>query len=257
MRVDYAAGVIAWLQRKLLFPSHLVPRPPADAHLGCAAEQSWLPDAKVEVWFLPGRGVTAATPGPLLVFAHGNGELIDDWPQLLAPYRELGLSVLLPEFRGYGRSAGQPSEAALVRDFEHALQNALADPRVDGRVVYHGRSLGGGVVCALARRHPPKALVLESTFTSVADVARGMGIPRLLVRDPFESLPVVQQFAGPVLVFHGVRDRLIPVAHARRLAAANPRAKLVLYDAGHNDLPPPGADYWLQIERLLRSIAVP
>ncbi|MET0287825.1 MAG: alpha/beta hydrolase [Polyangiales bacterium] len=248
--------MLPWLQRKLLFPSHLVPRPRHAAHAEVGGEQLWLEDG-VEAWLLPGHGVTAATPGPLLVFAHGNGELIDQWPTMLAPYRQRGISVLLPEYRGYGRSRGQPSEPALVADFERALITVLRDPRMDGRVVYHGRSLGGGVVCALARRHPPRALILESTFTSVTDVARGMGVPRLFIHDQFESLPVVRKFEGPVLVLHGTHDHLVPVANGRALAASNPRATLVLYPCGHNDLPPAGSDYWPRIDALLRDAGVP
>jgi pimeloyl-ACP methyl ester carboxylesterase len=115
--------MLPWLQRKLLFPSHLVPRPRHAAHAEVGGEQYWFDG--VEAWLLPGRGVTAATPGPLLVFAHGNGELIDQWPPMLAPYRQRGLSVLLPEYRGYGRSAGQPSEPALVGDFARALTTVI------------------------------------------------------------------------------------------------------------------------------------
>jgi fermentation-respiration switch protein FrsA (DUF1100 family) len=168
------------------------------------------------------------------------------------------MSVLLPEYRGYGRSTGLPSEPAIVADFEQALGEALRDPRVDPeRVIYHGRSLGGGVVCALTRRRVPRALILESTFTSVADVARRLGAPRVLIYDHFESLPVVQAFVGPVLILHGARDLLIPVSHARRLAAANPRAQLVVHDdVGHGDLPPARPDYWVQIERMLRAALV-
>jgi pimeloyl-ACP methyl ester carboxylesterase len=113
------------------------------------------------------------------------------------------------------------------------------------------------VVCALARRHPPRALILESTFTSVTDVARGMGVPSLFIHDRFESLPVVRTFEGPVLVLHGTHDRLVPVANGRALAAANPRATLALYPCGHNDLPPPGSDYWPRIDALLRDAGVP
>jgi hypothetical protein len=244
-------SALDWLQRKLLFPSHLVPSPRQAAHAAVAGEQLWLDG--IEAWLLPGRGVTAATPGPVVVFAHGNGELIDHWPGMLAPYRQLGVSVLLPEYRGYGRSRGQPSEAALVHDFERALASVLADPRSDGRFLYHGRSLGGGVVCALARRRPPRALILESTFTSVTEVARGMGIPRFFIRDQFDNLSLVSTFAGPILVFHGTLDRLVPVTHGERLAAANPRAKLVRYEVGHNDLPPPGSSYWTEIANVVRE----
>ncbi len=247
--------MLAWLQRKLLFPSHLVLTPRHAAHAAVGGEPSWLDE--VECWLLPGNGVSAATPGPLVVFAHGNGELIDHWPRMLAPYRARGISVLLPEYRGYGRSRGTPSEAAIVADFEHALRRALDDSRIDGRVIFHGRSLGGGVVCALAKRHAPRALILESTFTSVTDVARGMGIPGLFIHDRFESLPVVRAFEGPILIFHGTRDRLVPTTNGRSLAAANPRAQLVLYDCGHNDLPPPSSDYWTQIDAVLRSAGIP
>jgi fermentation-respiration switch protein FrsA (DUF1100 family) len=244
---------IARIQRTLLFPRHLVV-PPLRAPRVEGLERWWLDtDAgRVEVWFLPGVGVTRERPGPAVLFAHGNGELIDHWPEALAPYRKLGVSLVLAEYRGYGRSAGKPSEPALARDFVALHARLSQDPRVDmERLVYHGRSLGGGVVCGLTRTHAPRALVLESTFTSVVEVARGMRIPSFLIHDRFENLPVVQSFEGPVLVMHGSEDTLIPMRHAEALAAANPRAKLVLYRAGHNDMPPAGSDYWQQVADLL------
>ncbi len=245
---------LAWLQRKLLFPAHLVARPPDVPNLP-GLERWWLDSeqGRVETWFLPGAGVSAEKPGPAVIFAHGNGELIDQWPAPLAPYVQRGISLVLPEYRGYGRSEGQPSEPAIREDLCKLHRRLSADPRVDaGRLIYHGRSLGGGAVCCLARVHPPRALILESTFTSVTDVARGMGIPSLFIHDRFESLPVVRAFEGPTLVMHGTNDGLVPVSHGKRLAASNPNAKLVLYACGHNDLPPDRADYWQQIEDTLR-----
>src|SRR5690606_34255575 len=105
-------------------------------------------EGRVEAWLLPGDGVSAERPGPAVVFAHGNAELIDHWPGALARYRRLGVSVVLPEYRGYGRSAGRPSESA-IRDDLRALHARLSShPMVDvTRLVYHGRSLGGGAVC--------------------------------------------------------------------------------------------------------------
>src|SRR5699024_1012438 len=133
-------------------------------------ERLWIDsdEGAVEAWFLPGDDVEPARPGPAILFTHGNAELIDHWPDALARYRRLGVSVVLPEYRGYGRSAGSPSEAAIAQDLRalHALLSA--DPRVDAsRIVYHGRSLGGGAVCTLLDAHPPRALILESTFTSI------------------------------------------------------------------------------------------
>lgn len=241
------------LSRTLLFPRHLVaaPRPPSARGL----ERLFIETAsgKVEAWLLPGDGVSAARPGPVVVFAHGNGELIDHWPDMLEPYRRLGVSVVLPEYRGYGRSAGRPSEVAIVEDCLQLLEMLKADARLDlQRLVYHGRSIGGGVACALTRKHAPRALVLESTFTSIVDVARGMGIPAFLIFDNFENLKVVKDFTGPILVMHGTRDRLVPVAHSKRLAAENPKAELRLYDVAHNDLPPAGSDYWQRVEATLQ-----
>lgn len=249
---------VVWLERKLLFPRDFTVEDPS-ARRTPGLEELWIESDQgpVEAWLLPGEGVDADRPGPAVIFAHGNGELIDHWPRMLHRYRELGVTVVLLEYRGYGRSAGDPSEARIREDFEAFHARVVADPRIDAsRLVYHGRSLGGGAVMTLVDAHPPRALILESTFTSVADVAREMWIPGVLVADRFEVLPVLERYEGPVLVMHGVRDEVIPTAHGRRLAAAHRDAELVLYDCGHNDLPPPGADYWPRIERHLRSAGV-
>jgi pimeloyl-ACP methyl ester carboxylesterase len=243
---------VTWIQRQILFPRRLIPRvglPPVEGLERLFIESR---AGDVEVFVLPGLGVSSSTPGPAVVFAHGNGELIDHWPLMLEPYRELGVTVVLPEYRGYGRSAGRPSERAIANDFR-ALHRLLEEhPLIDvERLVYHGRSLGGGAVCSLLERHPPRGLVLESTFTSVTDLVRDMGLPAMLVHDRFESLKRLEPYDGAVLVIHGTRDEVVPVAHGRRLAKAGPNADLVLYEAGHNDLPPPGSDYWQQIESFL------
>jgi len=243
------------LQRALLFPKGaLQPLPEALSTPGL--DRLWLdsPEGPVEVWLLPGRGVDAEHPGPAVVFAHGNGELIDHWPEALSPYRDMGVTVVLPEYRGYGRSAGHPSEEAIRTDLRALHERLRADPRIDPeRLVYHGRSLGGGAACTLLDGHPPRALILESTFTSVADVASGMRLPRFLVVDRFDNRKALASYDGPLLVLHGASDRLVPVSHARELAASHPGAQLVLYDCGHNDMPPRGSDYWARIERFLRE----
>lgn len=243
-----------WLQRAMLFPRQMV-QPVPGALRTPGLVRLWIEsdEGRVEAWLLPGDGVDEAHPGPAVVFAHGNAELIDHWPEPLAPYRRLGVSVVLAEYRGYGRSAGSPSEAAIASDLR-ALHAILREhPLIDReRLVYHGRSLGGGAVCTLAAAHPPRALILESTFTSVADVAASMYVPSFLIVDRFDNLSTVRAYRGPLLVFHGTRDEVIPIAHGRRLAREHQGAELVLYESGHNDLPPPGADYWARIERFLR-----
>ena len=249
---------VVWLQRAILFPRSFPQQVPS-ALATPGLERWWIDsdEGRVEAWFVPGDGVDEAHPGPVVVFAHGNGELIDHWVQPLSRYRELGVSLVLLEFRGYRRSEGRPSEAAIRDDFEAFYARIVSHPWVDeSRIVFHGRSLGGGAICTLVEDHPPRALILESTFTSVADLAEERWIPGFLIVDRFESLPVVRAYGGPLLLFHGTRDELIPVAHGRRLAAAHHDAQIVTYDSGHNDLPPPGSDYWSLIERHLRASGV-
>jgi fermentation-respiration switch protein FrsA (DUF1100 family) len=239
-------GILS-LQRFFTFPRHALrgrEAPPP------SVEVLWIdtPEGRVEGWFLP---ATQAGPRPVVVFAHGNGELIDDWPASLAPYRAMGVSVLLVEYRGYGRSAGSPSEDAITEDFVAFHDLVAARPDVDAaRFVYHGRSMGGGAVCALAARRPPAALVLQSTFTSLAAVMRRFGIPRLLVLDPFDNVAVLGALSSPVLVIHGTSDALIPPDHARALAAAAAQGTLVWFEGGHND-PPAHDAYWAAIRGLL------
>jgi fermentation-respiration switch protein FrsA (DUF1100 family) len=223
-------------QRSLLFPAPVVagvPERPDDA------EQVWLPTAsgRVEAWLLLASN-PAPVPGPLILFAHGNGELIDFWPAEFDEPRSWGAAVLLVEYPGYGRSAGRPSEATITETMLAAYDWAHSRPEIDpGRIVAYGRSFGGGAVCQLAARRAVAALVLESTFTSVRSFARGLGAPAFLVRDPFDSLAVLRKYRGPVLLFHGSHDDVIAPSQSQALAAVAPRAELHLLACGHNDCP--------------------
>lgn len=210
-------------------------------------ERLWLErdGARVEAWFLPCARPTA----PVVIFAHGNGELIDHWPQQLEAYRELGFHVLLPEYRSYGRSGGRPSEAAIVGDFVAFHDLVVERPEVDG-VILHGRSLGGGVVCGLARQRPARALILESTFTSMVDMLAMWMVPSFLVTDRFDNLGVVAAFKGPVLVMHGKRDSIVPYSHGVRLADSAKHGRLITFDTDHNDLPD-RVPYWGEIAAFL------
>ncbi|MBN1336174.1 MAG: alpha/beta hydrolase [Deltaproteobacteria bacterium] len=247
------SGTIS-LQRRILYPRHLV-RAQSDAGEGIPGLERWwldVPRGRVEAWFLPGAGAGPDTPAPLVVFAHGNAEVIEEWTDEMAPYRAWGVSLLLPEYRGYGRSGGRPSQEGITEDLVAFLDRALARPDVDpDRVVFHGRSLGGGVACALAGVRPPEALVLESTFTSARERAWEMTrLPRSWIRDPWDSLSVVSAFQGPVLVLHGTLDRTIPHVHGERLSEAAASGRLESWPAGHNDLPR-GDRYWAAVRDTL------
>lgn len=231
-----------WLgQRLLVFPgayvSHAVDQQPP------GGVEVWTRDTDegaVEAWVMPGRGATAERPGAAVVFCHGNGELINIWAEEMRWYTQRGYTVLLPEYRGYGRSEGSPSQIEIVEDATHFYDRLAALPSVDAqRIVYHGRSLGGGVVAQLAAVRKPAAMILASTFTSIPDVALGpIPVPRFMIRDPFPVESVLKQYTGPVLILHGEKDQAVPVEFARHNAAAAENATLVIYAGiNHNDMP--------------------
>ena len=137
-------------------------------------ERIWLgaPEVKAEAWYLPALRDSTTVRSPALIFTHGNGELIDHWPLALEPLRRMGVSLLLVEYPGYGRSEGVPNETTIVHTVVDAYDWLAARDDVDGdRIVAMGRSLGGGPAAALTGLRPVAALVLESTFTSVAALA--------------------------------------------------------------------------------------
>lgn len=251
----YGAALFA-MQRSMLFPARVVRAAPVALRLVHGVERWTVPvdGGEAEAFLLLGDGVSAAQPGPGVVFAHGNGELVDDWIEPLTAYQRLGVSVLLPEFPGYGRSAGTPSEAAIRDALVAAYDRLRTRPEVDpSRIVFHGRSVGGGAICALAKERRPAALILQSTFTSVRAMASKLLLPGFLVRDPFDNGAFVAGYDGPVFIAHGTHDSIIPFAHAEALAALAHRARFLSYDADHNDCPPSWSAYMQEVEAFLRE----
>ena len=218
------------------------PSPGVDLHprsLGIEAEELWLQaedEVRLHAYFLPGspRGER------VVLFLHGNaGNASHRLPNAAALAR-LGADVLLLDYRGYGLSEGKPSRAGVVADARAALVH-LAQIRgyAPERTVIFGRSLGGAVALAVAPDAAPGGLILESTFTSLRDMARSVAGPLggLLVREGFDSLVQVAKIRAPLLFFHGDRDEVVPFELGRRLYAAAPGPKVfqVIQGAGHND----------------------
>jgi len=227
-----------FIQRFITFPNprHSESNPRARTDNG--GEQLWLAadGARVEAWYLP--PAVSSAHAPLIIYSHGNAELIDMRAGEFGAVRGAGFGVLLVEYPGYGRSGGSPSEesltAALVAGYDWAAHDRRIDPR---RIVGYGRSLGGGSISQLAARRKLVALVLESTFYSFEDVVRAYGVPRSLLLNHFDSGTVLKKFPGPVLITHGTLDRVFPSANAARLAAASGHAEIHLDVCGHNDCP--------------------
>ena len=247
------------LQRQFIYPRHIVPVPPAQNLASLGIEAGWIETdfGRVESWYLKSPGADAARPAPAFIFAHGNGELIDYWPDELRQVAALGAGLLLVEYPGYGRSEGAPTQERILEVFTRAYDRLARRPEVDpGRIVLIGRSMGGGAVCDLALKRPSAALVLLSTFTSLRTYAVRYLAPGFLIRDPFDNLAAVRQYPGPVLVVHGREDTVAPFAHGQALSAAARRGRLIAYDAGHNDCPPDWAVFRRDLEGFLREEGV-
>lgn len=176
-------------------------------------------------------------------------------------WERLEVSVLLVEYRGYGRSreAGKPSERALVDDGVKFHDALVRLPEVDrSGIILHGHSLGGGVAAQVAARRRPAALVLESTFTSIADFAWGYGVPPFLATSPFRTAEVLPRLQVPIFIGHGRHDRIVSVRHGQRLHALVPASTYVELDCGHEDLPGTAANdpYRDQIREFLVQAGV-
>ena len=181
-------------------------------------------------WWVP---ATAPTIGQVLLF-HGNAGNIGDRVPHITLLSAAGFDVLAFDYRGYGRSAGRPSEQATYED-ARAARDALGP----GRTIYLGESLGGAIALELAVHHPPAGLILQSTFTSIRGMARKHYpiVPRALVPDAYPSLDLIPRLRAPLLVLHGSRDEIVPLMDGEALYEAAPEPKRIeVLDAGHNDM---------------------
>lgn len=248
-------GLLFIFQRQMLFPRYMVMTRASLPDGFPGLERIWLelPDMRVEAWFLPVRN--AVQPAPVVIITHGNAESIDFLPDEFEPFTERGISLLMVEFPGYGRSQGSPSQRTITATMLKAYDVIAARPDVDAdRIILMGRSLGGGAVCQLADRRPIRGLILVSAFTSVTAFAPRYLAPPFLVKDPFDNLAVIRAFRRPVLIIHGSRDEIIPYRHGQTLAAAAPDGNLVSFSSGHNDLPTDSRQFWQAIDEFLRRI---
>jgi len=174
-----------------------------------------------------------------VLFFHGNGGNISYSMDTVALFAQLGFRAFFVEYRGYGRSDGRPDEKGLHADAAGALKYFCGEYGLEPKdVVYVGRSLGGGVALKLALRSPPAALVLESPFTSIremAGAARYLLPLQILIFDRFDNLAGIPNLAVPLLVVHSREDEIVPFFHGRRLFEAAPEPKEFLEILGdHN-----------------------
>jgi pimeloyl-ACP methyl ester carboxylesterase len=231
---------LRWYEPRLIYYPHLPSRQHEQTPnaLGFAFEEVHLTtqdDTKVHGWFVPCESLPDA---PTVLFLHGNAGNISHRVERLEIFRDLGVHLLLLDYRGYGLSEGIPNEAGTYQDALAAYEWLIQKGVVSQRLVIYGESLGTAIAVDLAAKQPCGGVVLEAPFTSIGDMAQRMFpvLPvRSLVRNRYDSLSKIAQIQAPVLIFHSRRDEVIPFHHAERLAAAS-HAKLVELQGGHSDL---------------------
>lgn len=241
------AGIVAFVilspalaELLLFFPSRMPAVAPPSAG-GVRGADVWL-DASDGVR-LHGWWFEAAPDAPVIVHFHGNADDVRSRVHVAEAFVPRGFSVLLAGYRGYGRSDGRPTEPGLYRDGRAALGFAGEKAGGVGRVILYGHSLGAAVAVRIASETDVGALVIESAFTSLADIGHAVYpfIPRVLLhrlRGRFDSRTAIANVAAPTLVIHGTADAVVPERMGRELyrRATGPKAWFAVPDAGHNDV---------------------
>ena len=186
-------------------------------------------------WFIVGRS------SQVLLFFHGNAGNISHRLDSIRQFQDLGLSVLIIDYRGYGQSGGRTTEKGIYRDADAAWRYLTMDRGVSAsKIVIFGRSLGASAASWLATQHQPLALIVESSFTSVPDIARELypWLPvRWLTRLSHATIDYVRDVRCPVLVAHSRDDEIIPFHHGETIfASANEPRTLLTLRGTHNEI---------------------
>jgi hypothetical protein len=255
--VYVALGVLLYLlQGSMVFlaklPGRSLEATPGD--VGLAWDDVYVDTAdgeRLHGWYVAAGPHGVREPRGVLLFFHGNAGNISHRLDSIAIFNRLRLDVLIVDYRGYGQSTGTPTEAGTYRDAQAAWDYLLRERGVSAdRIVIFGRSLGGAVGAWLASQLPqaemPAALIIESSFSSGADMARRL-YPiypaRLLTRLKYPVVDYAARLRCPLLVVHSRDDEIIPYAMGRAVYAAAPQPKSFLELRGDHN-----AGFWISRE---------
>jgi fermentation-respiration switch protein FrsA (DUF1100 family) len=234
-----AVGLAAYLgQRKLMYFPDTRRTLPAEVGLSGVDERTIQTSDgnRLIAWYGKAR------PGrPTLLYFHGNGGSLAVRASRIARFMDEGWGVYMMTYRGYGGSTGSPSEAANVSDARLAYASLVKEGVPPNAVVVYGESLGSGIAVRIAAELPVCGVILDAPYTSIVDVA-AKAYPFLPVRpfliDRYETTRYIAGIKAPLLILHGERDGVVPVAMGRELARLAPEPKrLVIFPNGrHSDL---------------------
>lgn len=226
------------LEQVIVYPQSVAPS--FSPHESSRGEQVWIETD--DHHRIDARYVRHPNPQAVVLYCHGNLGTVDKWSILAGRLsRQHAISVMVFDYSGYGRSSGRTNEKNILRDAQ-AVRTWLANENGirASDVVLMGRSLGGAVAVDLAANGGARGLILESTFSSLPDVAESHAkwlIPEWNMTQRLNSAEKIRRYEGPLLQTHGDADRLIPISVGRELfeAAPGPKKFVVAKGATHND----------------------
>lgn len=253
------ALMLAFERQLIYFPHRRLELLPSDVGMRFEEARFGAEGAEIHGWWLPAEGAQLT-----VLFCHGNaGNISHRLERARLMQAKLQANVLLFDYRGYGRSTGSPDEEGTYRDARAAYLYLAEKQRIAAeRLVLFGESLGAAVAVQLAIERPAKALVLESPFTSIPDMARA-AYPFLppvgpLIRTRYETIAKVSRLGIPLLVLHGDRDDIVPLRQGRRVfdTAPEPKRFFAIPGAGHNDTYFVGGEpYWQVWREFLKGLS--
>jgi alpha-beta hydrolase superfamily lysophospholipase len=258
-----------WVHQKhlIFMPKREISKAPADINLPFEDLYLHVPtsDGRTELmhcWWIPAND----TQERYLIYLHGGALNIGANVHHARRFKELGFSVLLISYRGYGKSEGNfPTEAQVYADAETAWNYLVKQKRIKPEDIFiYGHSLGGAVAINLAISHPnAKGLIVESTFTSIADMGRQNKLYNLLpvdfiIHQRFDSISKIDQLQIPVLFLHGTADDFVPFTMSQRLYDQASSTKLLKLIPGgaHRNSAVVGREEFLNAVRELVELAL-
>lgn len=223
------------LQERLLFHPEVLP---ADHDFAFGAD---VHEVAIDV---PGARLVALhlrnpDPAGVVFYLHGNGGSLEGWFANAEVYRRINFDLFMVDYRGYGKSTGAIEDEAQLRGDVRAAWDTIAAQYAGRRRVIVGRSLGTALAAGLAAEVAPEQTILVAPYQSMLEMAdlQFPWVPHLLLRYPLRTQDDAARVDGPLMILHGERDGLIPIAQAEAIAAGRPGTELVrVREAGHDDI---------------------
>lgn len=193
---------------------------------------------KIHAWFIPGKK-NSPNREFVFLFCHGNGGNLTGRPPAYRALMATGASVMAFDYRGYGKSDGEPAEEGTYQDAFAAYDWLIERGVKPDHIISWGESLGGGIASKIAHTKHIGALVLQSTFTSIPDIGAELFpfLPvKLIASIEYHTNERMKEIDCPVVVMHGKDDEIIPYHHGRKnFEDANEPKRFMELDGGHND----------------------